>query len=365
MTAATTLHPPGPPSGPRATGDDQGGPEPNTLVVANPALRGGFVQLPVAVLEAKGLSRDAKLLYAILLRYAWQAGSCFPGYDRLQADMDCSVNSLTRYMVELERSGLISRRRRGLGKTTIYTLHDPTAPAGPGATGTLRAPQGDARPVAPPPTPPQSHKFCDSGVARLGTPAPQKLRPESDSGERDSEEHHHSAPRAPSTLAPTPSDSEGATGAVDDDALLELLISHGITRRIARQLVTTYPEAAIRQQLDWHRYRPAASNPAGALVEAIRESWPAPPAWLDAQEHAAAVARQAEAEARRRAEEERARRAWEAKPPEERVQGRLQFWLTGQRVKGYQPTEAEIAAKRAELLAELGTSAAAGPGSVS
>jgi hypothetical protein len=92
----------------------------------------------------------------------------------------------------------------------------------------------------------------------------------------------------------------------------------------------------------------------------------APSAWLDAQEHAAAVARQAEEEARRRAEEEAHRREWEAKPPEERVAGRLQFWIQKQRLKGgREPTEAEVAARRAALLAELGAPAAAGPGAVS
>lgn len=51
------------------------------------------------------------------------------------------------------------------------------------------------------------------------------------------------------------------------------------------------------------------------------------------------------------------RRRWEALPPEERIQGRLLFWLQGQRVKGHEPTEAEIAAEQAELLAELATAA--------
>jgi hypothetical protein len=66
------------------------------------------------------------------------------------------------------------------------------------------------------------------------------------------------------------------------------------------------------------------------------------------------VARQAEEERRRRAEDETRRREWEAKPPEERIAGRLTFWLLGQRRKGREPTAPEVAAKRAELLAQLG-----------
>jgi hypothetical protein len=145
-----------------------------------------------------------------------------------------------------------------------------------------------------------------------------------------------------------------------DDALVASLEERGLTPRVARQLVTAHDAAAIREQLAWLPHRPKPANPAGALVLAIREGWPAPPAWLEAQEHAAAVARQAEAEAARRAEEEAVRRAWAAKPPEERIAGRLQFWIQRRRLKGQAPDEAEIAARRAQLLGELAGAATGG-----
>jgi hypothetical protein len=88
-------------------------------------------------------------------------------------------------------------------------------------------------------------------------------------------------------------------------------------------------------------------------VQAIRDAWPPPPAWTEAQEHAVAVDRQAEAEAARREADEARRREWETKPPEERIAGRLQFWLLGQRRKGREPSTAEVEAKRGELLAEV------------
>ena len=116
----------------------------------------------------------------------------------------------------------------------------------------------------------------------------------------------------------------------------------------------THPAAAIRQQVTWQAYRPPAKSPAGALVRAIRDAWPPPPTWLEAQEHTATVARQAEADRQREAEDAARRREWEQKPPEERIAGRLQFWLLGQRRKGREPSAAEVDAKRAELLAELG-----------
>src|SRR5215207_11622914 len=135
MTATTMPRTPAPAPetspGPGGANDQDAG----TLAVASAALRGGFVLLPRTLLHAPGLSRDPKLLYAVLLSYAWQRGSCFPGYARLQHDLGCGINQVTKYLRELEGAGLVTRRRRGLGKTTVYTLHDPPPPpATPRAT---------------------------------------------------------------------------------------------------------------------------------------------------------------------------------------------------------------------------------------
>jgi len=100
-------------------------PEPNTIRVANEALRHGFTIIPNYVLRSPDLSRDAKLLYGILLSYAWQKGSCFPGYETLQKDMGCGSAQIARYIKELKDSGWLHVVRRGQGKTNIYTLQDP------------------------------------------------------------------------------------------------------------------------------------------------------------------------------------------------------------------------------------------------
>jgi hypothetical protein len=126
-----------------------------------------------------------------------------------------------------------------------------------------------------------------------------------------------------------------------------------VTPRIARHLLCIHDAGAVREQLAWQPHRPPAANPAGALVQAIREGWPAPPAWRVAQERAAAVARRAEEERQEREAEEARRREWLRRPPEERIAGRLQFWVMGQRARRREPTAAEVAAKRAELLAQL------------
>jgi hypothetical protein len=290
--------------------------------------RTGFVLLPRAVLHQADLSRDARLLYAVLLSYAWQEGSCFPSYQRLKADLGCGLNQVTKYLRELESAGLVTRRRRGLGHSTVYTIHDP-------ADGGCS--QDDQ--------PTQTHRISESRVTETVKAESPVRRHEQDSGDYQAGEHHH-------PLAPPSTDSDERAGAVDD-ALLASLTEQGVTERIAVRLVNTYDAQAIREQLAWHPHRPAAKNPAGSLVEAIREQWPAPVAWLEAQEHAAAVARQAEADAAHQALDEARRREWEARPPTERIAGRLTFWVEGRRRKRQEPTPAEVEAKRVELLTEL------------
>jgi hypothetical protein len=296
--------------------------------------RAGFVLLPRAVLHQADLSRDARLLYAVLLSYSWQEGRCFPSYQRLKADLGCGLNQITKYLRELESAGLVTRRRRGLGYSTVYTLHDP-------ADGGCGQDDGSA----------QTHRISESRVTETVKAESPVRRHEQDSREYQAREQHHQ--RAPET----PSDGSEHTGAVDD-ALLASLTEHGVTERIAMRLVKTHDAQAIREQLAWHSSRPEAKNPAGSLVRAIQERWPAPPAWLEAQEHAAAVARQAEADAVRQAEDAACRQEWEARPPEERIAGRLTFWVEGRRRKRQEPTPAEVEAKRAELLAQIVTDGA-------
>ena len=96
--------------------------ESNTLVVEDDFLKHGFIQLPKVLLYARNLSRDAKLLYAILLGYAWQEQRCWPGYARLCDDMGASENMVRKYMRELEEIGLLRQRRRGQGRPNLYTL---------------------------------------------------------------------------------------------------------------------------------------------------------------------------------------------------------------------------------------------------
>ena len=99
-------------------------PASDRILIGEASLPRGFVQLPKAVLYARNLSRDAKLLYAVLLGYAWQEQRCFPGYQRLCADLNASENAVRTWMRELEDAHLISQQRRGQGRTNLYLFHE-------------------------------------------------------------------------------------------------------------------------------------------------------------------------------------------------------------------------------------------------
>ena len=93
------------------------------LDTVNPVLQGGFTQVPNFILKDSKLSPGSKVTYAMFLSYAWHADFCFPGQDRLAADMGMSRSRVTEFVSELEMAGLISIQRRGQGKTNIYTIH--------------------------------------------------------------------------------------------------------------------------------------------------------------------------------------------------------------------------------------------------
>ena len=92
------------------------------IVGADPVTLHGFTQVPNVILTNKDLSVGAKLAYAMLLHYAWQNNFCFPGQERLATDIGAGKRSVIRFMAELERSGFVAVKRRGLGQTNLYQL---------------------------------------------------------------------------------------------------------------------------------------------------------------------------------------------------------------------------------------------------
>jgi len=93
------------------------------VVGADPMSKRGFTQVPNFILENEKLSTGAKLTYAMMLRYAWSDGQCFPGQKKLADDAGMGQRSVVRHIKELEEKGFITIKRRGLGKVNVYELH--------------------------------------------------------------------------------------------------------------------------------------------------------------------------------------------------------------------------------------------------
>jgi hypothetical protein len=96
----------------------------HTIVVLNQQLKHGFTQLPNYVLKDKSLSFGARLAYAVLLSYAWQEDSCFPGQMRMAADLGSTERSVRRFLTELKQRGFIAWKQQGLNKTNVYYILD-------------------------------------------------------------------------------------------------------------------------------------------------------------------------------------------------------------------------------------------------
>ena len=96
-----------------------------TLATTDPVALGGFTQVPNFILKDPSLSVGAKVVYAMFLSYAWHDDFCYPGQDRLAADMGMSRSRVTEWIGELVQSGLITVQRLGQGKTNHYTIHFP------------------------------------------------------------------------------------------------------------------------------------------------------------------------------------------------------------------------------------------------
>lgn len=90
---------------------------------ADIATQRGWTGVPNFIQESKEISVGAKLVYAMLLKYAREMDECFPGQDRLAEDMGTTRQSVNTYIRDLRKAKLISVQRRGQGRPNIYTIH--------------------------------------------------------------------------------------------------------------------------------------------------------------------------------------------------------------------------------------------------
>lgn len=96
-----------------------------TVSWADEAWQAGWTEIPNLVLLEADVSATALRVYLLLLYYARQSDSAWPGQERLAEQARCSERALRTAIRELEAELLIETRRRGLGKTNIYRLLTP------------------------------------------------------------------------------------------------------------------------------------------------------------------------------------------------------------------------------------------------
>jgi len=88
----------------------------------DPVSAGGFTQVPNILLNDPSVSAVAKVVYAMLLSYAWNNDHVFPGQERMAQDMGSTKSTVNRGVIELQKAGWLDIERRGQGKTNLYVL---------------------------------------------------------------------------------------------------------------------------------------------------------------------------------------------------------------------------------------------------
>lgn len=93
-----------------------------TLVIRNEAFRYGYGVVPFVILRNPLIPGELRLLYTILLSYAWYNAECFPGQEILAEETGVTDRSIRSQLSQLKEIGLIDWKVRGQGKTNIYYL---------------------------------------------------------------------------------------------------------------------------------------------------------------------------------------------------------------------------------------------------
>jgi biotin operon repressor len=88
----------------------------------DPVTAGGFTQVPNILLKDPKISANGKVVYSMLLSYAWNNNMVFPGQERMAEDIGSSQPTIARAIKELEQQGWLEVQRRGQGKTNLYVL---------------------------------------------------------------------------------------------------------------------------------------------------------------------------------------------------------------------------------------------------
>lgn len=233
-------------------------PEPERdIVIEDESLAAGYTVIPNLILRNTALSPGAKLAYVMLLSYAWQDESCFPGQTTLARDMGVSERYVRNALKELAEACFITIEQRGLNRTNRYIIHriGPARGADQGRQGSPgpapRAGQGrhekpvlDRRHV--PPTKTQSKKTQKTMDV---------VRNEKDPSDNPNPPPHREPVSAPSQPFPIP--ELGLSSAQVWHALLDALTTR---KTFPRSEIATWLRPAYLAGLDGDALLIAAPN---------------------------------------------------------------------------------------------------------
>jgi len=82
-----------------------------------------FVVVPGSILQDRSLNAGSKLLYGLLRFYQGQKGYCWPGLDRLAAELHVDRSTVKRSIKKLVAAELLSVERR-YRKSSVYRVDD-------------------------------------------------------------------------------------------------------------------------------------------------------------------------------------------------------------------------------------------------
>lgn len=85
-------------------------------------MENGFTIVPNSIINAN-ISKESKLLYIVLLMFAFQKGQCFPSVNTLGIILSANERTIRRNLKKLKDEKLIKVEQRS-GKSSIYTLVD-------------------------------------------------------------------------------------------------------------------------------------------------------------------------------------------------------------------------------------------------
>lgn len=90
--------------------------------VAERGLRAGFTPVTNEWLDREDVTGEAKLIYAIFCRMAWQVGHCTPDVKLFHKLTGFGEKSIRKAIAELVELGAVSIKRRGQGKSNFYSV---------------------------------------------------------------------------------------------------------------------------------------------------------------------------------------------------------------------------------------------------